>query len=147
MKRRLAAIHALLTTLVLALFSGVTVGTATAAPVDGVRCPNGFDTRYDSAQKTMRCERSITTSRPTVCDPSASEYVLYRAAKGGDFCVRPGDATTAFGAMTDGDPKRRPVVCSSDGTDGLRWIVEVDAAGDRDRCRATRVEWIYPSQQ
>lgn len=147
MKRRLAAIRFLLTTLALAALAGPITGTATAAPVDGVRCPNGFETRYDSAQKTMRCERSITTHRPAVCDPSASEYVLYRATKGGDFCVRPGDATTTFGAMTDSDPKRRPVVCSADSTDGLRWTVEVDATGDRDRCRATRVEWIYPSQQ
>ena len=143
MKRSFAAIPVLLMTLVLVVFQG----TANAAPVDGVRCPNGFETRYDSAQKTMRCERSITTHRPTVCDPSAPEFVLYRTARGGDFCVRPGDATTAFGAMTDGDSRRRPVVCSADSTDGLRWTVEADATGDRDRCRATRVEWIYPSQQ
>ena len=147
MKPPLAAMRALLMMLVVVAVQNAITATAGAAPVDGVRCPNGFETRYDSAQKTMRCERSITNHRPTVCDPSAPEYVLYRMAKGADFCVRPGDAATAFGATTESDPRRRPVVCSADSTDGLRWTVEVDASGDRDRCRATRIEWIYPSQQ
>lgn len=145
MKRTPAATPILL--LALAWTQVLPPSIALAAPADGVRCPNGFETRYDSGQKTMRCERNITTHRPAVCDPVAAEYVLYRAAKGNDFCVRPGDATVAPAAIADGDSRRRPVVCSADTSDGTRWQLEIDATGDRDRCRATRTEWIYPSQQ
>ncbi len=145
MNRAITAIPLLL--LVLAWTQVLMLNTASAAPSDGVRCPNGYDTRYEAALKTMRCERSTSSQRPTVCDPAASEHVVYRAVKGRDFCVRPADATMASGAATDGDSRRRSVVCSADSADGLRWQIDIDATGERDRCRATQVEWIYPSQQ
>ena len=119
-----------------------------AAPVDGVRCPNGFETHFDAARRTMRCERSTPSYRPTVCDPSTPEHVVYRVVRGRDFCVRPVDSALAASATSETDARRRPVVCVGDDSDGLKWQIDVDAsAGERDRCRALRVEWIYPSQQ
>lgn len=119
-----------------------------AAPADGVRCPNGFETHFDAARKTMRCERSTPSYRPTVCDPATPEHVVYRAVRGRDFCVRPADSALAASSTADADARRRAVVCVGDDNDGLKWQIDVDAsAGERDRCRALRVEWIYPSQQ
>jgi len=119
-----------------------------AAASDGVRCPNGYDTHYDAARKTMRCERSTPVYRPTVCDPAATEHVLYRATRGRDFCVRPTDSGLSASALADNDSRRRPAVCVGDDNEGLKWQLDIDAGpADRDRCRASRVEWIYPSQQ
>jgi hypothetical protein len=118
-----------------------------AAASDGVRCPNGFETQFDAAQKTMRCERSTTQHRPTVCDPASPAHVVYRAVKGRDYCVSAADAVLSAAAIPDSDSRRRAVVCGGDSSDSLRWQVETDAVGERDRCRATRSEWIYPSQQ
>ena len=121
---------------------------ARAAASDGVRCPNGYDTHYDAARKTMRCERSTPVYRPTVCDPAAPEHVLYRASKGRDFCVRPTDGGLATGVLPDNDARRRPAVCVGDDSEGLKWQLDIDAGpNERDRCRASRVDWIYPSQQ
>lgn len=117
-----------------------------AAAADGVRCPNGYEAQFDSGQKVLRCERNTTQHRPTVCDPLAPAYLVYRVAKGRDICVRPEDAAAPLVVLADNEGKRRHAVCSSDG-DGLRWQIEIDASGERDRCRATRSEWIYPSQQ
>ncbi len=121
---------------------------ASAAASDGVRCPNGYDTHYDAARKTMRCERSTPVYRPTVCDPAAPEHVLYRASKGRDFCVRPTDGALPASVLPDNDARRRPAVCVGDDSEGLKWQLNIDASpNERDRCRAARVDWIYPSQQ
>ena len=121
---------------------------ASAAASDGVRCPNGYDTHYDAARKTMRCERSTPVYRPTVCDPAAPEHVLYRASKGRDFCVRPTDGALPASVLPDNDARRRPAVCVGDDSEGLKWQLDIDASpNERDRCRAARVDWIYPSQQ
>ncbi len=121
--------------------------SADAAASDGVRCPNGYETHFDSTQKTMRCERNTPVYRPTVCDASASEFLVYRSVKGRDFCVKAADAATHVNAFTDNDVRKRSAVCIGDTGEALRWQVEVDAQNERDRCRATRMEWIYPSQQ
>lgn len=118
-----------------------------AAASDGVRCPNGYETHFDAAQKTMRCERSTPTYRPTVCDAAAPEFLVYRSVKGRDYCVKAADAATAANSISDNDSRKRNVVCIGDGSETLRWQLEVDAQNERDRCRATRLEWIYPSQQ
>ena len=121
---------------------------ASAAASDGVRCPNGYDTHYDAARKTMRCERSTPVYRPTVCDPAAPEHVLYRASKGRDFCVRPTDGALPASVLPDNDARRRPAVCVGDDSEGLKWQLDIGASpNERDRCRAARVDWIYPSQQ
>lgn len=138
----------------LAAFVGLTFGVASpaqAAASDGVRCPNGYETHFDNAQKTMRCERNTPVYRPTVCDAATPEFLVYRSVKGRDFCVKAADAATATNAFTDNDTRRRNAVCIGDTGELLRWQVEVDAQNgrerERDRCRATRMEWIYPSQQ
>ena len=95
----------------------------------------------------MRCERNTPVYRPTVCDASASEFLVYRSVKGRDFCVKAADAATHVNAFTDNDVRKRSAVCIGDTGEALRWQVEVDAQSERDRCRATRMEWIYPSQQ
>lgn len=118
-----------------------------AAASDGVRCPNGFEAQFDNVQKVMRCERSTVLHRPTVCDPASPAHVVYRVSKGRDYCATAADAVLPPNAMSETDPRRRAVVCSADASDGLRWLIESDAIGERDRCRATRSEWIYPSQQ
>lgn len=119
-----------------------------AAANDGVRCPNGYETHFDASSKTMRCERTTPVLRPTVCDPTAPEHVVYRNTKGRDFCVKAADAALPASTFSETDPRRRPAVCIGDAAEGLKWLLEPDAiSGDRDRCRAVRVEWIYPSQQ
>ena len=118
-----------------------------AAANDGVRCPNGYETQYDAATKTMRCERSNVQHRPTVCDATFPEFLVYRTAKGRDFCVRAADATAPVAAFIGADAKRKSVVCTGDSAEGVRLQIEVDALDERDRCRTTRTEWIYPSQQ
>jgi hypothetical protein len=120
---------------------------AIAAASDGVRCPNGFETQFDTTQKIMRCERSTVLHRPTVCDPASPSHIVYRVSKGRDYCATATDAVLPVTAIPEGDPRRRAVVCSVEASDGLRWQIEIDAIGERDRCRATRSEWIYPSQQ
>ena len=138
------------TTAVLLFATGVGLGSATqavAAASDGVRCPNGFDAQFDSAQKVMRCERSTVLHRPTVCDPASAAHIVYRVSKGRDYCATATDAVLPVTAIPEGDSRRRSVVCSADASDGVRWQIEADAIGERDRCRATRSEWIYPSQQ
>jgi hypothetical protein len=120
---------------------------AMASASDGVRCPNGYETRIDSAQKIMRCERSSVLYRPTVCDPASPEFFVYRSLKGRDFCVKPADATTSLTTLTQNEPRRKNAACVSDNSEGLRWQIDVDASDERDRCRTTRTEWIYPSQQ
>ena len=107
---------------------------ASAAASDGVRCPNGYDTHYDAARKTMRCERSTPVYRPTVCDPAAPEHVLYRASKGRDFCVRPTDGALPASVLPDNDARRRPAVCVGDDSEGLKWQLDIDASpNERDR--------------
>lgn len=123
------------------------VSPAQAAASDGVRCPNGYETHFDSAQKTMRCERSIPMYRPTVCDAASPEFLVYRSVKGRDFCVKAADAAAPVSTLTDNDSRKRNAVCIGDSGETLRWQVEIDAQVERDRCRATRMEWIYPSQQ
>ena len=118
-----------------------------AAASDGVRCPNGYETHFDSTQKTMRCERNTPVYRPTVCDAATAEFLVYRSVKGRDFCVKAADAAAHANAFADNDARKRNAVCIGDTGEGLRWQVEVDAQNERDRCRAARVEWIYPSQQ
>jgi hypothetical protein len=118
-----------------------------AAASDGVRCPNGYETHFDATQKTMRCERSTPVYRPTVCDAASPEFLVYRSVKGRDFCVKSADAATPASAISETDPRRKNAVCIGDGSDSLRWQLEIDAQNERDRCRATRLEWIYPSQQ
>ncbi len=120
---------------------------AQAAASDGVRCPNGYETQYDIAQKIMRCERGTVLHRPTVCDPSSPALLVYRTAKGRDYCVSTADAVLPANAVPETEARRRPVLCGGENGDGLRWQIEHDALGDRDRCRAARSEWIYPSQQ
>lgn len=118
-----------------------------AAASDGVRCPNGYETHFDTAQKTMRCERSTPMYRPTVCDAASPEFLVYRSVRGRDFCVRASDAAVPANAFSDNDSRKRNATCIGDAGEALRWQVEVDAQIERDRCRATRMEWIYPSQQ
>ncbi len=125
---------------------GVT-GQAVGAASDGVRCPNGFEAQFDTTQKVMRCERSTVLHRPTVCDPASPAHLVYRVSKGRDHCATATDAVLPVTAIPENDSRRRAVVCSVEASDGLRWQIEVDAIGERDRCRATRSEWIYPSQQ
>lgn len=120
---------------------------AIAAASDGVRCPNGFEAQFDTTQKVMRCEHSTVLHRPTVCDPANPAHIVYRVSKGRDYCATATDAVLPVTAIPEGDSRRRGVVCSAEASDSLRWQVEVDAIGERDRCRATRSEWIYPSQQ
>jgi hypothetical protein len=120
---------------------------AVASASDGVRCPSGYETRIDSAQKVMRCERSSVLYRPTVCDPATPEFFVYRSLTGRDFCVKPADATTSLATLTQNEPRRKNAACVSDNSEGLRWQIDVDASDERDRCRTTRTEWIYPSQQ
>ena len=137
-------------TAVLLLAAGASLGLATlvnAAASDGVRCPNGFEAHFDITQKVMRCERSTVLHRPTVCDAASPAHIVYRVGKGRDFCATATDAVLPVTAIPEGDSRRRAAVCSADASDGLRWQIEVDAMGERDRCRATRSEWIYPSQQ
>lgn len=137
-------------TAVLLFAASVSLGFATraiAAASDGVRCPNGFETQFDTAQKIMRCERSTVLHRPTVCDPASPAHVVYRANKGRDYCSTAADAVLPVTALPEGDSRRRAVMCSLEASDDLRWQIEVDAIAERDRCRATRSEWIYPSQQ
>ena len=135
---------------VLVAFACVAFGLtnhASAAAGDGVRCPNGYETHFDSPQKTMRCERTTAVYRPTVCDAATPEFLVYRSVKGRDFCVKAADAATTTNAFTDSDSRKRNAVCIGVTGESLRWQVEVDAQSERDRCRATRMEWIYPSQQ
>jgi hypothetical protein len=120
---------------------------AFASASDGVRCPNGYETRIDDAQKIMRCERNTVLYRPTVCDPATPDFFVYRSLKGRDFCVKPIDANTSVATLTQNESRRKNAACVSDNSEGLRWQIDVDATDDRDRCRTTRVEWIYPSQQ
>lgn len=134
----------------LAAYVGLTFGLASpaqAAASDGVRCPNGYETHFDSAQKTMRCERNTPVYRPTVCDAASPEFLVYRSVKGRDFCVKAADAATAISAFTDNDTRKRNAACIGDAGEALRWQIELDSQNERDRCRATRMEWIYPSQQ
>ena len=137
-------------TAVLLFAAAVSLGAAmqaSAAASDGVRCPNGFDTQFDGVQKTMRCERGTVLHRPTVCDPASPAHIVYRISKGRDYCATATDAVLHAAAIPEADSRRRVVMCSTDASDGLRWQIEADAIGERDRCRATRSEWIYPSQQ
>ncbi len=137
-------------TAVLLFAAGVSLSLtdqAFAAASDGVRCPNGFQTQFDTAQKVMRCERSTVLYRPTVCDPASPAHIVYRVSKGRDFCATATDAVLSVTALAEGDSRRRAAMCSAEASDGLRWQIEADAIGERDRCRATRSEWIYPSQQ
>ena len=137
-------------TAVLFFAASVSLGFATqaiAAASDGVRCPNGFETQFDAAQKIMRCERSTVLHRPTVCDPANPAHIVYRVSKGRDYCATATDAVLPATAIPEGDSRRRTAVCSLEPSDSLRWQIEVDAIGERDRCRAARSEWIYPSQQ
>ena len=120
---------------------------AIAAASDGVRCPSGYDAQFDPTQKIMRCERINVLQRPTVCDPASPAHVVYRVSKGRDYCVTAADAVLPITAIPENDSRRRAVVCSTDISDGLRWQIETDAIAERDRCRASRSEWIYPSQQ
>lgn len=123
------------------------VTQAIAAASDGVRCPNGFEAQFDAAQKVMRCERSTVLHRPTVCDSASAAHIVYRTIKGRDYCVTSTDAVLPVSAFIERDSRRRAAACSADASDGLRWQIEIDAIGERDRCRATLSEWIYPSQQ
>ncbi len=135
---------------VLVAMAWLTFGVASsvqAAASDGVRCPNGYETHFDSTQKTMRCERNTPVFRPTVCDAATPEFLVYRSVKGRDFCVKAADAATTANAFTDNDTRKRNAACIGDTDEALRWQVEIDAQNERDRCRATRMEWIYPSQQ
>ncbi len=120
---------------------------ALASASDGVRCPNGYETRIDSTQRIMRCERNSVLFRPTVCDPATPDFFVYRSLKGRDFCVKPLDANTSVATLTQNESRRKSAACVSDNSEGLRWQVDVDATDERDRCRTTRTEWIYPSQQ
>ena len=135
---------------VLLLVAGVSLGFAAqaiAAASDGVCCPNGFEAQFDTAQKVMRCARSTVLHRPTVCDSASPAHIVYRVGKGRDYCATAADAVLAVTAIPENDSRRRAVVCSLEASDGLRWPIEVDAMGERDRCRAARSEWMYPSQQ
>lgn len=121
---------------------------AIAAPADGVRCPNGYETLFDSAGKTLRCQRSQTTYRPAVCDPKFDDHIVYRVNRGHDVCLRVADATSAARSSASGETRGRPVICSIDSSEKTQWSIEVDPnAQDRDRCKATLLDWIYPSQQ
>lgn len=135
------------TLIVLVWLSFAMMSRTHAAAGDGVRCPNGYETHFDTSQKTMRCERSSPTYRPTVCDAASPEFLVYRSVKGRDFCVKASDAAIPASAFTDNDSRKRNATCIGDSGEALRWQVEVDAQSERDRCRATRMEWIYPSQQ
>ncbi len=143
--------HAILTitsatVLTVAILFSAIFSDVYAAPRDGVRCPNGYEARFDPEQKVMRCERTITNIRPTVCDPSAPEFVIYRTEKGQDFCVRTVDINLATQFLKDADSRRKSAVCAKDAEDSI-WLLELDANGLRDRCKGQRFEWIYPSQQ
>jgi hypothetical protein len=122
-------------------------GDVKAAASDGVRCPNGYETRFDSTQKTMRCERNTPVYRPTVCDAATPEFLVYRSVKGRDFCVKAVDAAAPANGFSEHDTRKRMAACIGDTGETLRWQIELDAQNERDRCRATRMEWIYPSQQ
>ena len=44
--------------------------------------------------------------------------------------------------------QKEAAVCVGDDSEGLKWQLDIDASpNERDRCRAARVDWIYPSQQ
>jgi hypothetical protein len=119
---------------------------AYAAPIDGVRCPIGYEANYDTTQNVMRCERQSVHIRPAICDPSSPEHLIYRMTKGKDYCVKRADADVLFPSFLQSDQRRRAVTCAADSSGG-RWHVEVDDSGERDRCKSVRSEWIYPSQQ
>jgi hypothetical protein len=118
-----------------------------AAAADGVRCPNGYESHYESGSKTLRCKRSQNTFRPAVCDPRFGDHVVYRTGKGHDSCVSVSDAALQRPASAS-DPRGRVVVCTVDSSDPTPWVIDIDPnSQDRDRCKAVSVEWIYPSQQ
>jgi hypothetical protein len=118
-----------------------------AAAADGVRCPNGYESQYETSSKTLRCKRSQSAFRPAVCDPKFGDHVVYRTNKGHDSCVNVSDAAQQRVA-TANDPRGRAVVCSIDSNDSIQWVIDIDPnSQDRDRCKTTSVEWIYPSQQ
>ncbi len=118
-----------------------------AAAADGVRCPNGYESQYEIHAKTLRCKRSQSVFRPAVCDPRFGDHVVYRASKGHDSCVSVGDAAQQR-AATANDPRGRSVVCTPDSNEITQWAIDIDPnSQDRDRCKATNVDWIYPSQQ
>jgi hypothetical protein len=126
---------------------GVPFSQAAAAAADGVRCPNGYETLFDAGSKTLRCKRSETLFRPAVCDPKFADFPVYRANKGHDSCVRLSDASAPLSALSS-ELRTKPVVCTLDASDRSHWVIDIDPnAQGRDRCKATNVEWIYPSQQ
>jgi hypothetical protein len=82
--------------------------------------------------------------KDATCDPEHAEFVVYRALRGRDVCVRTEDASLPAAELSATSPRARPVRCLSEVRLDLAWQLELDRDQLRDRCRAERLEWIDP---
>ena len=104
-------------------------------PQNGVRCPNGFTSNWNSSTQVLRCSKSNTTWVLTVCtDPM---YLTYNQRAGRDNCT----PTQAPGVGNPVASGTRAIGCATPGH-----TIRSDATGTRDRCERTTTNWSYPTQ-
>lgn len=104
-------------------------------PQNGVRCPNGFDSNWNSSTKVLKCSKSNTTWVLTACtDPM---YLTYNQRSGRDNCT----PTQAPGLGNPVASGTRAITCTAPG-----YTIQNDKVGTRDRCERTESQWAYPNQ-
>jgi hypothetical protein len=129
------------TVLLSALAAVVYAGHGTpvlAGTDDGVKCPSGYSSNWNSDTKVLRCSKSSTTWVVTVCPPPPSLFTNYNVRNGRDRCTLPG--VPYVGNLAPNQFAN--AVCSLSGYS----YVNDGGDGDRDRCDKTQTEYAYPSQ-
>ena len=134
------AVNVIKTLFVIGTMSG---SLAWAGPDDGVKCPSGYQTNFNESTKVMICKDSDTEYATTICPADAHHYIQ---RNGRDYCNNTVELPFV-GEVPAGHPTRRSVSCIAL-PDGQSWSLDIDgAAGNRDRCKRTKVKYAYPQQR
>ena len=103
-------------------------------PAKGVRCPDGFATEFDAAEKTLRCRKDLVKWVVTTC--SDKSFATYVVKNGPDACA----PTEIPGVGTPPGAKgSKPVECA---TQGYRMMTDRTAL--RDRCERVEIQFAIP---
>lgn len=111
---------------------------AYAGTDDGVRCPTGYTSNWNSSTKVLRCSKVSTTWVVTVCPPPPSPFSHYNDPEGRDRCTLP--SVPYVGNMAPNQYVN--AVCSLPGYTYKNDVL----TSDRDRCEKTDTLYAYPNQ-
>jgi hypothetical protein len=135
----LSALLAALSALPLAAVSPA----ALAGPDDGVRCPTGYTSSYGDSSHILRCSKNTTQTAATAClDPL---FTVYWNRNGADRCLPTGSVIPVVGDVSGGTNFRTPSCVHAPGQSGWS-IVHDGGQGNRDNCRRTFTDYVYPTQ-